>query len=165
MTHHWQEHFGTPSEGNHHHNQEWADKMESLGLMPSKSGLPGGKRTGRSISHYIIQGGKFSQSCTRLIENGFILPWMDRHLPTTKEGDVKLFTEMNETGIGYSSSKLPISHLTEKIDHVETVFRPVKKAPKVGIKQKLTCPRCESNAWVAHGTRIICGECDVEMKK
>src|SRR5665647_1386293 len=49
MVHHWQHHFGTPSRSNPH-NREWATKMVALGLQPSKTGLPGGIKTGRSIS-------------------------------------------------------------------------------------------------------------------
>ena len=39
MVHHWQNHAGTPSPSNPH-NREWADKMVSLGLQPSHTGLP-----------------------------------------------------------------------------------------------------------------------------
>jgi SprT-like family len=49
MIHLWQEEFGTPSRTGYH-IREWAGKMESLGLMPSHTGLPGGKRTGQTVS-------------------------------------------------------------------------------------------------------------------
>lgn len=58
MAHHWQHHFGTPTNSNAH-NQEWARKMETLGLVPSHTGLPGGKKTGRSVSHYILPEGPY----------------------------------------------------------------------------------------------------------
>ena len=35
--------------------------MIQVGLMPSDTGEAGGKRTGQSITHYIIPGGKFEQ--------------------------------------------------------------------------------------------------------
>jgi hypothetical protein len=28
--------------------------MESIGLVPSNTGLPGGKRTGQQMTHYIM---------------------------------------------------------------------------------------------------------------
>jgi hypothetical protein len=33
--------------------------MEEVGLIPSSTGAPGGKRTGQSMSHYIDPDGKF----------------------------------------------------------------------------------------------------------
>ena len=60
MCHLWQEDFGRPSRGGYH-NSQWADKMIQVGLMPSDTGEAGGKRTGQSITHYIIPGGKFEQ--------------------------------------------------------------------------------------------------------
>jgi hypothetical protein len=37
--------------------------MESLGLMPSDTDQPGGKRTGQRVSDYIFVGGKFDRTC------------------------------------------------------------------------------------------------------
>ncbi len=45
MCHLWQQHFGSPGRRGYH-NKEWADKMEAIGLMPSDTHKPGGKRTG-----------------------------------------------------------------------------------------------------------------------
>ena len=49
MAHVWQHVHGTPGRGRFH-NTEWADKMESIGLMPSHTGEPGGRRTGDCMS-------------------------------------------------------------------------------------------------------------------
>ena len=49
MCHLWQEHFGDPGRRKYH-NGEWADKMESIGLIPSSTGQPGGKRTGERMA-------------------------------------------------------------------------------------------------------------------
>lgn len=57
QAHLWQHHFGKPKKT--HHDKEWATKMEELGLMPSSTGQPGGRRTGRRVSHYIIDGGAY----------------------------------------------------------------------------------------------------------
>lgn len=59
MVHLWQGHYGTPPK-KPGHNKEWGTKMEAIGLMPSKTGQPGGKRTGRSMAHYIIEGGAYA---------------------------------------------------------------------------------------------------------
>lgn len=60
MAHLWQEHNGKPSR-NRYHNREWADKMEELGLVPSTTGAPGGKRTGQRVSHYVDPEGAFAK--------------------------------------------------------------------------------------------------------
>lgn len=76
MAHVWQEHHGTPGKGAYH-NTEWADKMESIGLMPSATGEPGGNRTGRSMTHYIIDGGAFDVAAKKLIGDGLKLQYED----------------------------------------------------------------------------------------
>ena len=160
MVHHWQEHFGTPSPSNAH-NQEWARKMESLGLMPSDTGLPSGKRTGRSVSHYIIPTGVFLASSQKLVGAGFVIPWLDRHLPAAPESQLEVVQALKSAGIEYEVSPPPLSKLPEEIKGKASVFRPAPK--KVSTREKLSCPKCGSNAWVAPETKIICGVCSVEM--
>ena len=58
QVHLWQHEFGKPSTNNYH-NREWSEKMESIGLIPSKTGRPGGEKTGRPMSHYISSGGLY----------------------------------------------------------------------------------------------------------
>lgn len=74
MVHLWQEHNGKPPR-KCYHNKEWGDKMESVGLMPSDTGKPGGKRTGQNMTHYIIEGGAFDVYCNAFIQktNPFII--------------------------------------------------------------------------------------------
>ncbi len=62
MVHLQQHHFGKPSRSGYH-NRQWANWMESLGLMPSDTAKPGGKKTGQAVSHYIIEGGPFDRAC------------------------------------------------------------------------------------------------------
>ena len=77
MCHLWQHEFGTPSQRTYH-NKEWADKMESIGLMPSSTGQPGGKRTGQKMSDYPIKNGAFYFQCIVFAQSGFHLPYYDR---------------------------------------------------------------------------------------
>lgn len=77
MCHLWQEHLGKPSRWSFH-NKEWGNKMESIGLMPSNTGLPGGKRTGRQMTHYQIEGGRFLAVTKDLLDSGFKLSWQQR---------------------------------------------------------------------------------------
>ncbi|MEW5959586.1 MAG: sprT domain-containing protein [Chloroflexota bacterium] len=65
MVHLWQEQFGHPGRKGYY-NREWADKMAAIGLIPSDTGEPGGKRTGQGIRHYIEEGGRFERAFAAL---------------------------------------------------------------------------------------------------
>lgn len=62
-------------------NKEWGDMLELIGLMPSDTGEPGGKRSGENVQHYIIEGGLFDIACTKLCDETFTLTWVDRFPP------------------------------------------------------------------------------------
>lgn len=88
QAHQWQAHFGHPVRSRYH-DTEWAAKMEEIGLMPSSTGKPGGRRIGQKVSHYVLPEGKFIEAATRIIESpGFAVPWLDRYPATlaTDEG-------------------------------------------------------------------------------
>jgi predicted SprT family Zn-dependent metalloprotease len=59
MVHLWQAHFGTMKARRAYHNAEWGAKMEAIGLMPSHTGKPGGRKTGQQMADYAIAGGRF----------------------------------------------------------------------------------------------------------
>ena len=61
MCHLWQAHFGRPSRRGYH-NKEWANKMVTIGLIPSHNGLPGGKMTGERMGDYVAGNGRFAQA-------------------------------------------------------------------------------------------------------
>jgi hypothetical protein len=73
MVHLWQQEFGKPSRRGYH-NAEWAGKMAEIGLMPSETGQPGGRRTGQRVSHYVIEGGEFDNAF-RAMPPEYQLPW------------------------------------------------------------------------------------------
>jgi hypothetical protein len=73
MVHLWQREFGKPSRRGYH-NAEWAGRMEEIGLMPSDTGQPGGKRTGQRVSHYVIDGGPFD-AAFQAMPSECRLPW------------------------------------------------------------------------------------------
>lgn len=76
MVHLWQHHYGKPSRSGYH-NKEWAEKMTDVGLIPSDTGAPGGKETGQRVSHYLAPGGAFARACTALVEDGFVVPYVE----------------------------------------------------------------------------------------
>lgn len=58
MVHQEQEQHGTPPKGAYH-NKQWAAWMKRVGLHPSDTAEPGGKETGRYVSHYVVKFGRF----------------------------------------------------------------------------------------------------------
>jgi len=88
QVHLWQQHFGQPGRGRYH-NGEWADKMEALGLMPSNTGKPGGKRTGQRMTHFVIEGGRFDLACKKLLATGFRINWQSRETESGGGGSPK----------------------------------------------------------------------------
>lgn len=143
MAHMWQEHFGDPGR-RRYHNAEWAEKMESIGLMPSDTGKPGGKKTGEKMMDYSIPGGQFERACAELIEKKFQITWMDR-FPVIREGtEVPAFIRLD--GDGGEGEAGPLTPVENKSNRV-----------------KYQCPPCEINVWGKPGLAIICGTCNGEF--
>lgn len=134
MAHLWQAHFGKPGRARYH-NKEWGDKMEALGLMPSNTGEPGGKRTGDQMTHYIIEGGAYARSCASLLTKDFTLSWMDRFPP-------------------FEPDKAGIEGLAAL--GVEVPKEPKNKSNRI----KYTCPSCSTNVWGKPALRLRCAECE-----
>lgn len=70
MTHLWQEHYGEKKPANGNHNLEWGRRMMDMGLMPSRTGQPGGKKTGKYMSHFILENGQFARTYAELSASG-----------------------------------------------------------------------------------------------
>lgn len=83
MAHLWQQHFGKPSRGNYH-NQQWADKMKAIGLQPSDSGLPDGKETGQSMTHFIIKDAPFDKYCLDFLQKANLVLYSDKQTGASK---------------------------------------------------------------------------------
>lgn len=149
MVHAWQFHFGEPSRRGYH-NQEWADKMEAIGLMPSSTGAPGGKKTGEKMADYPIEGGLFLQSCDRLLKKDFKVSWLDRFPPAPQESAPR----------GKSSVKQMLSQLSEDVQALVQAppDEPVNKSNRV----KQRCPNCKAQAWGKPGLLLKCGEIECE---
>lgn len=80
MVHLWQYEFGEPGRGRYH-NEEWADKMDEVGLRPTDTGRPGGRRTGDRMTHYVVRGGRFAVAWGELYREGFRLGWQTSPAP------------------------------------------------------------------------------------
>jgi hypothetical protein len=143
MVHLWQWEFGSPSR-NGYHNKEWAEKMEQVGLIPSDTGQPGGKKTGQSMTHYIAENGKYETVFSKLPES-YLLPF------TSVEGDLigRLVNGMNGSD---PKAKNPISSKKANL------IRPGRK------KTKYSCPSCKANVWGKPKLEIRCVACEIDYE-
>ena len=133
--------------------------MQSIGLMPSDTGEPGGKRHGQQMTHYIIEGGPFDLSSKELIEQGRMLSWIDVVTKRVPMSAVLLYGPGGEPVPGTPEDPtIDISALTSA-----GLLQPDpgKEDPKN--KRKYTCPSCHLNLWGKPGLsgRIQCIECAV----
>lgn len=77
MIHLWQEENGEAPRRNYH-NKQWARKMEELGLIPSNTGEPGGRKTGQSMSHYINDSGKYASIIKEFLNKNEKIQYQDK---------------------------------------------------------------------------------------
>jgi hypothetical protein len=88
MVHLRQQHEGSPGK-NGNHNKEWGTMMDEIGLEPTATGVSGGKRTGRKVTHAIVPDGPFALACEELVASGLALPWFARPpAPAVKKKDL-----------------------------------------------------------------------------
>lgn len=80
MCHSWQRNLCEKQPRAGYHDKVWGKKMEEIGLMPSNTGEPDGKKTGQQMMDYIIPNGKFEKLVTDFIKknnikfSSFLLP-------------------------------------------------------------------------------------------
>ncbi|PKO78250.1 MAG: sprT domain-containing protein [Betaproteobacteria bacterium HGW-Betaproteobacteria-15] len=157
MAHQWQFHFGKPGRGRYH-NDEWAARMEALGLMPSSTGKPGGKRTGDHMADYAIEGGDFLQACAELITHDFRLSWYDRF-----PGEALVAAGQQSEGMRLSAA-VGGGSTPAQSENVKThlVVRPTVASAAVANKSnraKYSCA-CSQSVWGKPGLRLRCELCE-----
>lgn len=151
MAHQWQAHFGRPSRSGYH-NKEWADKMESIGLMPSNTGAPGGKRLGQQMTHYIAEGGLFEQACRELMAREILISWIDVQALTDPappppagdpEGDPAPAAAVDIDVEALAALGLAVAGLGDDSKR----------------KTKYSCSGCNLNVWGKAGLKLACEAC------
>ncbi len=78
MCHQWQFNFGKDVRAGYH-NKEFSEKMESVGLITTTTGYPGGERVGERMTHYIAEDGEFIETTRELLKTRFGILWYDRY--------------------------------------------------------------------------------------
>jgi len=141
MVHGWQYHQGEPSERNYH-NREWADKMISIGLMPSSTGAPGGKEVGQKMSDYPLKGGVFLNASEELINSHVF---------------AGLFYEISPEMIAIIDQSKPMFEQIK--DYVIDQNNKPSRPKKSKLKYSCSC----SNVWGKAGLEISCKSCGEEF--
>lgn len=138
MVHAWQFYYGTPSKKTYH-NKEWAEKMEAIGLMPSSTGKPRGKKVGQKMSDYPIKDGLFLKTTEALMNENIF------------EG---LFFEVNPVMIDSINVEEPLFDQIKDLTLVEEQIGE-KKPNKNKVKYSCGC----SNIWGKPDLNITCNIC------
>lgn len=158
MVHLWQHHFGNPGRGRYH-NEEWASMMERIGLMPSSTGQPGGKRTGDCMADYPIVGGNFLEACRSLLTLDFKLSWYDR-FPSYSvaysgaQSYSATIEDMPEEATSIVASEPESQIVIQKDECTKPEATPAKQT-----RQKYSCG-CGNNIWGKPNLKVVCCECN-----
>ncbi len=140
--------------------------MESLGLIPSDTGRPGGAKVGQKMSDYPAPGGLFESSCVKLIETGYLLSWVDRRVASSfvftapmpmphSTNDV----ECDDNSEVEASSTSALDYLAKPVEQVMSGFVIQASMMTTKHKTKYSCPGCGANVWGKPNLNIDCGEC------
>lgn len=150
MVHLWQFHFGFPSRTGYH-NKEWARKMEEIGLMPSDTGMPGGRITGQQMNDYPLPGGRFIQVVKGLAkEERLQTLWVDKYsMPPNSKKRLKDLQEILDSVL---------------METIETDTQLIEPGAGPRGKTKYTCPKCETNVWGKPALSLVCGDCKLKFQ-
>lgn len=153
-----------------YHNKEWADLMQSIGLMPSDTGKVGGKRTGQHMMDYPIENGKFIKACYDFFRAGYSLSMVDTQynnsitLQRINDAIKELISSDNETDV--QSLNEIVSDITEELNTpfneifaLDEALNP-KPNNSSSLKTTYICGGCQAKVWGKSGLRIICDWCN-----
>jgi predicted SprT family Zn-dependent metalloprotease len=152
--HLWQHEFGRPSRTGYH-NQEWAAKMISIGLIPSSTGLLGGKSVGQKMSDYPDENGAFKNSCLKLTSNGFHFKWADRRVAKSQGEYIDAVNSREKK----RQTSEDILYLRIAKTFSNFAYLPKPEGAKLKVKVKYHCSSCGANVWGKPELNIRCEEC------
>lgn len=170
MVHLWQHHFGQPGRGRYH-NEEWAFKMESIGLMPSSTGAPGGKRTGDCMADYAMEDGHFLQATQRLLTADFKLSWYDRFPSLDHMSAAQTSMAAHVTNGHTSGNTSPI----QTHQALANVIRPGQnpatarpgnaETPMANKSNRVKYSCACANVWGKAGLQLVCLLCNAKLEE
>lgn len=186
MTHQWRDEVSTEPPSKHEidggHDDIWANKMMQIGLIPSNTGIPGGKKTGKKMTHYIDENGKFSQVSKNLIKSGFYFNIFDSYgsqinksnsfvkiSPINTLIEQKWLEDEDEETKETLKKALNIMASDPNVVQVDItdLTIPVKIKKPREKKFKFICPSCKTAISGPESFSAICLNCDevYELKK
>lgn len=149
--HLWQYENGMQSRPGYH-NQEWATKMESLGLIPSDTGAEGGNMVGQKMSDYPAKNGFFMKACIELVNANYLIRWIDRQ--PSKELDEAVAAR---SCIALTPEEILVTPLAKIIDEFDYQIKPKKQ------KIKYHCASCGLNVWGKKNLNLRCEDCNEQL--
>lgn len=144
MAHLWQQEFGEPG-AKGYHNREWANKMISIGLIPSDTGQEGGKQIGCKMSDYVETGGVLERLIDEL-PSEIWLPFETMEILTI---------EQLQDALELEDDPVKIEEIEEKIKEIETANKKVKS--------KYKCGGCGVSVWGKGNLNLICEDCEMKF--
>lgn len=57
---------------------QYGKRTFEVGLIPTSTGQPGGKKTGQKVTHIIEEGGRFARACAKLLAEHPAILYHDR---------------------------------------------------------------------------------------
>jgi len=138
-----------------YHNMPWAYLMEAVGLMPSHTGVMGGKKIGYKVTHYIIANGLFERKTSELMQKEAMITWYEKYISIN---NVKVASEVNmvkEIAREDHAFESPLETILQE-KHIEL------KASKAGKRVVYAC-EC-ARVWGKQGLDLHCNICGMSMK-
>jgi predicted SprT family Zn-dependent metalloprotease len=159
MVHLWQAHFGKPGRVRYH-NGEFAAKMEAIGLMPSSTGQPGGRRTGDRVADYAIAGGRFLQACETLVTEDFRISWLDRFPSPRQVLSASTLSSLDlPASVGGGAPPMQELVATSLRAQDEAGQAVLVTQPREQTRARYVCP-CGVKVWGKPNIKIWCGNCN-----
>ena len=151
QVHQWQSRFGEASRRTYH-NREWAEKMVSIGLVPSHTGRPGGRMTGQQMADYPAEGGPFLALANEILAKRRLITWYKEGVAIRRAEEYAAMPADVEVPalVSILAAELPESGVSEPNN-----ARPTAAASKVSYQ----CPDCRMRVWGKPGLSVICGTC------
>jgi len=152
MVHYFQAVAGTPGRGGYH-NDQWADMMQAVGLIPSTTRLPGGKRTGDSVYEYVEPNGLFEAAYQSLINAGFVWRWFDTRI-------VSEDSLLNASAM-QASNEVPGTRLLDQpMSDTKRLDLGIHESAQSSRRpSKYVCARDKVNVWGRRNLSLFCGVC------
>ena len=168
MCHLWQFEYGKVSRRSYH-NKEWASKMESVGLIPSSTGTPGGKKTGQNMNDYPLKNGLFENICIDLYKKGLFVKWFDRFPEVQKINTNSINHSEIEDDHNFvnETDEEILKNLYTVVSEIVCDIVPLEERENAINKQKAkyTCKNCGANVWGKNGLNLRCNDCNVDFDK